>query len=78
MAKNSSQNENNTLQQILLILAMQALNTYLKDSKQREKIAFLNKAGLKNEQVANLLGTTPRTVIVELSALRKNSLKKKR
>ena len=77
MARNSSQNENDTLRQILLLLAMQALNTYLKDNKQREKIAFLNKAGFKNEQIANLLGTTPRTVIVELSALRKNSTKKK-
>ncbi len=61
------------LQQILFLLAQQSLSGVLKDATQREKIAFLNKAGLKNEEIATLLGTTSRVVIVELSALRKTT-----
>lgn len=58
------------LRQLAFLLAQQTLVSSLKDAKQREKIAFLNRAGLSNDDIAALLGTTPRTVIVELSALR--------
>lgn len=58
------------LRQLAFLLAQQTLVSSLKEAKQREKIAFLSCAGLSNEDIAVLLGTTPRTVTVELSVLR--------
>ena len=59
------------LKQVVLILAQQALHTSLKEVTQREKINFLHKGGLKNDEIADLLITTARVVAVEISALRK-------
>ena len=58
------------MRQVAFLLAQQTLVSSLKDAKQREKIAFLNQAGLSYEDIAVLLGTNARVVTVELSAIR--------
>ena len=45
---------------------------------QREKIDLLCGAGLQPKEVAGLIGTTPNTVRVELSAIKKGKKKRKR
>jgi len=46
------------------------------DKKQRDQILILSRAGLDRHEIAEILGTTPGTVSVELSILKK-ALKKK-
>jgi len=46
------------------------------DKKQVEKIAMLSLSGLKPKEIAEILGTTPLTVSVALSGLRKAKKKK--
>lgn len=41
------------------------------EKKQRDQILFLSRAGLDRNEIANILGTTPGTVSVELSILKK-------
>lgn len=55
------------LDQVRRILAVIAT----KGVKQREQIAILDQAGLAPKEIADLLGTSPNTVRVELVALRK-------
>ncbi len=62
------------LDKILRLLAVLAT----KDMKQREQIAFLDRAGLKPKYIAELLGTSSNTVRVELVALRKAGTSKKK
>lgn len=45
---------------------------------QREEIYLLSNAGLQPSQIAELIGTTPNTVRVELSAIRKAKKKGKK
>ena len=46
------------------------------DKKQRDKIVYLSRAGLDRHEIANILGTTPGTVSVELSILKKKGKRK--
>ncbi len=48
------------------------------DKKQREQISILSRAGLDRHEIAQILRTTPGTVSVELSALKKLSGKKEK
>ncbi len=48
------------------------------DKKQRDQIAILSRAGFDRHDIAKILGTTPGTVSVELSVLKKLSRKEKR
>lgn len=41
------------------------------DMKQRDKILLLARAGLGRHEIAEILGTTPGTVSVELSMIKK-------
>lgn len=41
------------------------------DKSQKDQIAFLSKAGIQPKAIAEILGTTPNTVSVSLSAIRK-------
>lgn len=48
------------------------------EKTQREKIEMLSSAGLQPKDIADLLGTTPNTVNVALSGIRKKKRKKKK
>lgn len=45
---------------------------------QREQIELLSKAGLAPKEIAELIGTTPNTVRVALTAIRKAKKKRKK
>lgn len=47
------------------------LENVKKDASLKEKIDFLNKAGLSNKEIAEILNKSQNYVAVELSALRK-------
>jgi DNA-binding NarL/FixJ family response regulator len=47
------------------------------DRKQREQILLLSRAGLDRHEIAEILGTTPGTVSVELSVLKKTKKQRK-
>ena len=47
------------------------------DRKQREQIMLLSRAGLDRHEIAEILGTTPGTVSVELSVLKKTKKQRK-
>jgi len=47
-----------------------------KDLLQKDQIAVLSKAGLQPKDIADLIGTTPHTVSVTLSELKKQPAKK--
>ena len=53
--------------QILRVLVSMAT----RDMKQRDRIAFLNSVGFQPKSIADLVGTSPNTVNVELARLRK-------
>jgi len=55
----------------LNILVYLLLENVKKDSSLREKINFLNKAGLSNKEIAEILNKTQNYIAVELNALRK-------
>ncbi len=50
----------------------------LADKTQREQIQLLSKGGFPPREIAELIGTTPNTVRVELTAIRKSGKKRKR
>ena len=58
----------------LNVLVYLMLENVKKDSTLREKIDFLNKAGLSNKEIAEILNKKPTYVAVELNTLlrRKN------
>lgn len=62
------------LDQAIRLLAISVIG----DKKQRDQIAILSRAGLDRHKIAEILGTTPGTVSVELSVLKKLSKKEKR
>jgi DNA-binding CsgD family transcriptional regulator len=45
---------------------------------QREQIRLLSKGGFPPREIAELVGTTPNTVRVELTSIRKDKKKRKR
>lgn len=47
-----------------------------KDLKQKDKIRLLSKSGFKPKEIADILGTTPLTVSVTLSKIRKEKGKR--
>ncbi len=49
----------------------------LAGKKQQEKIELLSKSGLAPKEIAELIGTTPNTVRVSLTAMRKKHKKKR-
>ena len=48
------------------------------DNPRREQIRLLSTSGMQPKQIAELIGTTPGTVSVELTALRKAAKTKKK
>jgi len=48
-----------------------------KDMTQREQVQLLSSIGLGPKEIATLIGTTPNTVSVTLSAIRRGGAKKK-
>ncbi len=62
------------LDQVVRLLAILAVS----DKKQRDQISVLSRAGLDRHEIAEILGTTPGTVSVELSNLKKSSKKEKK
>jgi len=62
------------LGQAIRLLAM----SVVADKKQREQISILSRAGLDRHEIAEILGTTPGTVSVELSTLKKLSRRKEK
>jgi DNA-binding NarL/FixJ family response regulator len=59
------------LSQIMRLLAL----SLVAGKKQREQIAVLSRAGLDRHEIAEILGTTPGTVSVELSLIKRNTKK---
>ncbi len=53
------------------LIRLAALNL-VADKKQEEKIQLLNAAGFQPRDIAQIIGTTPNTVRVRLSNLRKS------
>jgi DNA-binding CsgD family transcriptional regulator len=47
------------------------------DKSQREQLVLLSKAGFQPKEIADMLGTTPNTIRVELSTLRSAKKRKK-
>ncbi len=62
------------LDQAIRLLAISVIS----EKKQRDQIAILSRAGLDRHEIAEILGTTPGTVSVELSIFKKHSKKEKR
>jgi len=62
------------LDQAIRLLAMFVVG----DKRQREQISMLSRAGLDRHKIAEILGTTPGTVSVELSTLKKRSGRKEK
>lgn len=50
----------------------------LAEKSQREQIELLSKVGLAPKEIAELIGTTPNTVRVALTAIRKAKKKRKK
>ena len=48
-----------------------------RERTQREKIKLLNAVGLQSAEIADIVGTTPNTVSVALSQMKKKSVAKK-
>ncbi len=48
-----------------------------KDMAQKDQIAVLSKAGMQPREISDLIGTTPHTVSVTLSDLRKQGKSKR-
>ena len=69
-------NEDEILKELRLIRAVLMANA-AKDMTQREVIALLANAGLGPKEIATSIGTTPGTVNVALTALRKAGKVKK-
>ncbi len=72
---------NNDLQPVtnrLDILIKLVATSLLAGKKQREQIELLSKSGLAPKEIAALIGTTPNTARVELSAIRKKRKKKRK
>ena len=70
---------NSDLQQVihrLDVLIKLVATGLLVEKKQREQIKMLSNSGLAPKEIAELVGTTPNTVRVELTAIRKKQKKK--
>ncbi len=67
----------NTLEQKVDILIRLIASGMVNGKPQNEQIEILSKAGIKPTEIAKIIGTTPNTVRVALSAIRKAKRKKK-
>ena len=56
-----------------VLIRLQAISIVDRFSTQREKIAFLSKAGLGPKAIADILGTSPNSVSVALSNIKKGA-----
>ncbi len=74
MAKNENKNESGELQESLaelrILRRLMAL-TVIEGKKQKDQIRILALAGLDRHEIARLLSTTPLTVSVVISNIRK-------
>jgi len=71
----SAGNEDEILKQLQHISKL-LVEIATKDQIQTEKIRILSTAGFAPKEIASLVGTTPNTVNVALSAMRKKAKKK--
>lgn len=62
------------LSQLARLVALSVVS----DKKQRDQILILSRAGMNRHEIADILGTTPGTVSVELSVLKKAKGKRER
>lgn len=69
-----TQNNQDVLTQLDKLIRLVAVMV-TRDKPQREQIAMLSKAGLQPKDIADLIGTTPNTVSVTLSELRRSNTK---
>ncbi|MEE9167745.1 MAG: hypothetical protein V3U24_09860 [Candidatus Neomarinimicrobiota bacterium] len=60
-----------TISRKLDLLVRLAAHSLVADKKQREQIMLLSNASFQPKEIAEILGTTPNTVRVALSAMRK-------
>lgn len=56
-----------------VLIRLQATSMVERLGTQRERIAFLNKAGLSPKTIAEILGTTSNTVSVSLAKMKKGN-----
>lgn len=61
--------------QLIRLTRLVALSV-VEGKRQRDQIMILSRAGLDRHEIADILGTTPGTVSVELSILKKAKRKK--
>lgn len=66
-----SEDKNEEILKRLNLVVYLLLENVKKDASLREKIDFLNKAGLSNKEIAEILNKSQNYVAVELNALRK-------
>jgi DNA-binding NarL/FixJ family response regulator len=59
------------LQRLDTLIRLQAVSLLDRFSTQRERIQFLNRAGLPPKAIADILGTSPNSVSVALSKMKK-------
>ncbi|MEE8200895.1 MAG: helix-turn-helix domain-containing protein [Candidatus Acidoferrales bacterium] len=69
-----TQAEYKTLLQKLDAIIRLLAASILQGRKQRDQLKVLSAAGLTPKEIANLLGTTPNTVSVELYKMRKEGI----
>jgi hypothetical protein len=60
-----------------VLIKLQAASLIASMSAQKDKIAFLHKAGLRPALIAEIVGTTPNNVSVTLLQIRKRAKKSK-
>lgn len=70
---NKKKHEETELDKTLKLLALVAV----RGMKLKEQVSFMSRAGFERNQMARLLGTTPNSISVRLSELKKESSKQK-
>jgi len=71
LPKKMSEDKNGEILKRLNLVVYLLLENVKKDASLREKIDFLNKAGLSNKEIAEILNKSQNYVAVELNVLRK-------
>lgn len=68
--------ETEVVRRLDILIRLVAIAIAEEDWPQRKKIAMLEAAGLSSREIADFLGTTPNTVAVVVSHLRKDKRKR--
>jgi len=69
---------NRKLDTLIKVVAISSrMETIMKGKKQKEQIQILSRLGLSRNVIALMLGTTPLTVSVRLSEMKKKNYRKK-